>query len=100
MLRFSFRSRTVSLRLPGSLTTLRVVPDPYGVRYNATFNAHTCTALYVCVQFWPFLLRFKSFYTGTFRPNFILAKRETFLFFTVPSGRLTLRVKLFRDRTP
>ena len=31
-LRFSFRSRTVSLRLPGSLTTRRVVPDPVGVR--------------------------------------------------------------------
>ena len=27
-LRFSFSSRTVTLRLPGSLTTLRVVPDP------------------------------------------------------------------------
>ena len=31
-LRFSFRIRTVSLRLPGSLTTRRVVPDPVGVR--------------------------------------------------------------------
>ena len=30
---FLFRSRTVTLRLPGSLTTLQVVPDPLGPVY-------------------------------------------------------------------
>ena len=36
----SVRSRTVSLRLPGSLTTPRGGTGPLRVRYKVTFRAH------------------------------------------------------------
>ena len=43
----------------------------------------------MCVPFWPFLIKIKLFCA------------VTFIFFNrLPSGPVTLRVNLFRDRTP
>ena len=127
-LRFLFSYRTVSLRLPGSLTTPKgwyrtplgvrytnpeglvyatlhkpfgvCVPDPKGVRYHTPLGCDTLRLMrtrvyvYVCVQFWPFLMQIQSFCAGAFWP-----KLYDFLFFDrLPSGRLTLRVK-FRHVT-
>ena len=70
----SFCSRTVIRRLPGSLTTLRVVPDPYGSGITLRL---TRTRVYV--QFWPFWLRFKSFCAAAFWPKLY----GFFLFFSL-----------------
>ena len=67
-----FRSRTVSLRLPGSLTT----PSGwYRTRWGPVYATCKCTCTCTCTctyKFWPFWMLIKSFCAGAFLAKIVL----------------------------